>query len=122
LQEKAEATLRLFQGLMRRSPLAAGQMLVALDFHLGPVREVAVVGDPEAEETRRGPRAARGGLPPPQGVALKPAGGDTGKTEELLPLLADKPARGAVTTYVCQNFACQAPLVGAEAAEAALGG
>ena len=52
-REKAAVVLRLFGGLMRESPTAAGQMLLALDFHLGPVQEFAVVGDPAEEETRR---------------------------------------------------------------------
>ena len=37
-------------------------------------------------------------------------------------LLADKPAQADVTTYVCQDFACQAPLLGAAAAEKAFAG
>jgi len=119
LYEKAQATLGLCRGLMEEHPLAAGQMLVALDFYLGPVDEVAVVGDPAAAETQRVLRAARAGFRPHQVVALKPAAGDD-RAEELLPLLAGKTTQGAVTTYVCRNFACQAPLVGAEAAEAAL--
>jgi hypothetical protein len=45
---------------------------------------------------------------------------DEKKLEELLPLLEGKTAQGTVTTYVCENFACQAPLVGAEAVQAAL--
>ncbi len=53
LQEKAETTLRLYRGLLAAHPLAAGQMLLALDFHLGPVQEIAVVGDPASEDTRR---------------------------------------------------------------------
>src|SRR5712692_3788609 len=37
-REKADSTLRLFHEPMTASPIAAGQMLVALDFHLGPVQ------------------------------------------------------------------------------------
>jgi hypothetical protein len=51
-------------------------------------------------------------------VALKAA--DAPAREEILPLLAGKEAQGAVTTYVCRDFTCQAPLVGAAAAEEAL--
>jgi uncharacterized protein YyaL (SSP411 family) len=120
LRDKAEATLGLYRGLLASHPLAAGQMLIALDFHLGPVQEFAVVGDPSAEDTRRVLRAIRGGFRPNKVVALKPASG-AAVEDDLLPLLAGKTARGAVTTYVCQDFACQAPLVGAEAVEAALG-
>ena len=38
-----------------------------------------------------------------------------------LPVFADKAHQGAVSTYICQNYACQAPLIGADAAEQALG-
>ena len=119
LRDKAEATLRLYAGLMKEHPTAMGQMLIALDFDLGPVEEYAVVGDPSAEETRRILRAIRRRFEPDRVVALRPATGEV--RDDLLPLLADKPAQGAATLYVCRDFACQAPLVGAEAVEAALG-
>jgi uncharacterized protein YyaL (SSP411 family) len=119
LLHKAEATLRLFQGLMAEAPYVAGQMLIALDFYLGPAEEIAVVGEEGAEETRRVLRAIRGGFRPNKVVAFKSVGGGD-KVEELIGLLAGKGAAGPVTTYVCRNFACEAPLVGAEAAEAAL--
>jgi uncharacterized protein YyaL (SSP411 family) len=120
LWDKAEATLQLFRGLMAASPLAAGQMLVALDFYLGPVQEFAVVGDLSSADTRRALRMIRGSFRPNTVVAAKSGGKERTSRPDLLPLLADKSARGAVTTYICQNFACQAPLVGVEALEAAL--
>jgi uncharacterized protein YyaL (SSP411 family) len=119
LWDKAEATLRLFRGLMAASPLAAGQMLVALDFYLGPVQQFAVVGDRSDEETGRALAVIRNLFLPNSVVAAKSAAEDTARTD-LLPLLADNTARGAVTTYICQNFTCQAPLVGVEALETAL--
>jgi uncharacterized protein YyaL (SSP411 family) len=119
LLERAERTLRLFRGLLDH-PMAAGQWLTALDFYLGPVQEFAVVGDPAGADTKRVLRAIRGGFRPNRVVALKPAGAEGAAAERAVPLLAGKTADGAVTTYVCQDFTCQAPLVGAEAAEAAL--
>ena len=115
-------------------PFATAQMLIALDFYLGPVRAFAVVGDPATEDTRRVLRAINGGFRPNKVVALRPPGGArTGRgddsppsvvgevREDLLPVLAGKAAVGGeVTTYVCENFACQAPLVGPEAVEAEL--
>jgi uncharacterized protein YyaL (SSP411 family) len=121
LWAKAEATLRAYTGLLAAHPFAAGQMLIALDFYLGPVQEIAVVGDPAAEETRRVLRLIRSGFRPHQVVALKPSRGEA-RAEELLPLLADKTARNGVTMYVCENYTCQAPLIGVEAVAAALGG
>ena len=90
-------------------------MMVALDFYLGPVREVAIIGDPASDETRRVLRAVRKNLTPGQVVALAP-----GPSDAPVALLSGKTSAGAVTTYLCENFACQAPLVGAEAAEKAL--
>ena len=122
LQEKAGATLRLYRGLLGAHPLAAGQMLLALDFHLGPVQEIAIVGDPAAEDTRRVLRLLAASYRPHQVVALKAPRSDEKKLEELMPLLASKTAQGPVTMYVCQNFTCQAPLVGLGAIEAAMSG
>jgi uncharacterized protein YyaL (SSP411 family) len=99
LQEKALATLRFFSGILGQAPQAAGQMLMALDFHLGPVQEFAVVGDPANAETREVLRLIHRDFRPDKVVALK--GPATPKeAEELVPLLADRPASGAVTTYV----------------------
>jgi uncharacterized protein YyaL (SSP411 family) len=94
-------------------------MLSALDFYLGPVQEFAVVGDPGGEQTRRVLRAIRRGFRPNKVVALVAPGVEV--RADVLPLLAGKKAEGAVTTYVCEDFTCRAPLVGAEAVEKALG-
>jgi uncharacterized protein YyaL (SSP411 family) len=120
-RERGEKTLTAFAGLMRDSPTGTGQMLSALDFHLGPVSEVAVIGPRDAEPARRVSRAiGERFLPNVVVAAHDPATGDG--SVELIPLLRDRPARGGVTTYVCQDFACLAPAVGAEAGEAAVAG
>jgi uncharacterized protein YyaL (SSP411 family) len=121
LHDRAETALRLYGELMRSHPFAAGQMLLALDFYLGPVQEFAVVGDPGGEETRRVLRAIHAGFRPNKVVALRPVGGAV--REDLLGLLEGRTAiEGRTTTYLCENFTCREPLVGAEAVEAALKG
>jgi uncharacterized protein YyaL (SSP411 family) len=116
-RQVGERALRNLRGVMQQNPLAAGQLFVALDYWLGPVQEVAVVGDPEADEVQRVLRAARRPFTPRRVLALR-APDDAAAAK--LPLLADKEAKGPVTTYICQNYACQAPLVGAEVAERAM--
>jgi uncharacterized protein YyaL (SSP411 family) len=112
LLEKAETTLRLYSKILTQHPMAAGQMLVALDFYLGPVQEVALVGDPTSEPVQRVLRHLEKTFNPHRVLALKPTGDDVG-----LALLDGKSAQGDVTLYLCENFACQAPLVGVEAIE-----
>jgi uncharacterized protein YyaL (SSP411 family) len=120
LQDKAEAGLRFFRGLMANQPMAAGQMLIALDFHLGTVQEFAIVGNPKAEETQRVLRAIRTGFRPNKVVAMKTDKEDSVSDDKLIPLLASKKSAGTVTTFICENFACQAPLMGAEMVEKTL--
>jgi uncharacterized protein YyaL (SSP411 family) len=120
LQDKADASLRFFRGLMANQPMAAGQMLIALDFHLGPVQEFAIVGNPKAEETQRVLRAIRTGFRPNKVVAMKTDKEDSVSVDKLLPLLASKKSAGTVTTFICENFACQVPLMGADMVEKTL--
>jgi uncharacterized protein YyaL (SSP411 family) len=115
LLSKCERTLRLFAGLMGRSPMAAGQMLNALDFYLGPVQEIAVVGDMAHAEVMEVLRLLRRAFRTNQVVAWK-----AGDEHSAVPLLKEKKPLGNVTTHVCENFACQAPLVGVQALDAKL--
>ncbi|MFO0878600.1 MAG: thioredoxin domain-containing protein [Gemmataceae bacterium] len=116
LLDRAGQTMDLYRDLMEDRPFAAAQMLLALDFRLGPVESVVVVGPPDAEETRRVLRAARNGFQPHRLLALQVPGSSPPKA---IALLHDKSTvEGRVTTYVCRNFTCAAPLVGADAVEA----
>ncbi|HVK12155.1 MAG TPA: thioredoxin domain-containing protein [Gemmataceae bacterium] len=106
----AEGTLAAFAGLMSESPGGTGQMLSALDFHLGPVRELVLTGD-------RGPdfdtalSALRRRFLPTAVVVAHPRGSAEGET---MPLLRVRQATGPVTLYVCERGACQTPEVGLE--------
>jgi uncharacterized protein YyaL (SSP411 family) len=104
LERRAVGVLRLAAPLASRAPSAFGQLLCALDFHLSPPRELAIVASPEDE-------VARAGLAPfaPNAVvAFGPA--------EDIPLLAGKGyVNGRAAVYVCERFACRAPVTDAAA-------
>jgi uncharacterized protein YyaL (SSP411 family) len=119
---KAEETLRGYRETMAEHPAAAGQMLIALDFHLGPTTEVAIVGRTSEPETTRAVQAIARVFRPNQVVAFGDlaSGGRQPPDADFIPLLKDRPAvRDTVTVYVCENFACKAPLIGADAVEKA---
>ncbi len=107
--DKAEKTLELYRGLLSSAPMAVGQMLIALDFHLGPVKEFAVVGD--EERAHEALAILRQGFRPHKVIAWKKP--DDAAND--VPLLQGKTGQGEVTTYICQDFSCQAPIVGIEA-------
>jgi len=99
LARRAESALRLVAGPMSRVPSAFGWGLVALDLHLAPPRELALVGPPDAEVVR----AALRRWDPRAVVAFGPS--------EDVPLLAGKGlVDGEPAVYVCERFACRAPV------------
>jgi uncharacterized protein YyaL (SSP411 family) len=113
LADTAARVLQSFEGMLRESPGAVGQMLCALDFHLGPRREIVVIGSCADPETKRVLEFIRKGYSPNQTVVFHdPTTGPA--PEKLIPLLQGRSAQGAVTTYICENYSCQAPVVGAE--------
>jgi uncharacterized protein len=98
-EERAVAVLRLLHELAPKHPQAFGHLLQALDFHLSPVKEVALVGD----DLRPLERVVRGEFRP----HLVLAGG----AADGVPLLRDRtPVDGRPAAYVCERFACKAPV------------
>ena len=111
----AESSLRLGQGLMENHPSAAGQMLVALDFYLGPTQEIVILGDQENSETAKVLGKLRSRFVPNCVVACRSNASDG--SQPLHPLFDGKQREGdKVMVFVCENFTCQAPVVGADAA------
>ncbi len=103
----AEKMLTANLSLITRYPSAFAQWLCAIDFSLGPVFELAVLGnldDPATQDLldplwhAYHPRLMLAASPYP------PASG-------LPALLADRPlVNNAPTAYVCQGFVCQLPV------------
>ena len=121
LDKLARSTVQSVHLVMERMPTAAGQSLVALDFLLAPAREFAVIAGSDPTELPQALQTIATRFDPHQVVAPAPVAVSTALAQ-LVPLLADRPAReGQVTTYICENFACQAPVVGVPALRTALG-
>ena len=100
-EERAESVLRLFADPALRHPESFAHLLRAVDFHLTPTKEVALVGDDLAELAR----VVRSEHRP----HLVLAGGPEGTTTPEL--LQDRPAiEGKPTAYVCESFTCQQPV------------
>jgi uncharacterized protein YyaL (SSP411 family) len=104
LEERALSPFRLIPSALMHVPSSFGWALVALDLHLAPRREIAIVGPPDSEVAR----AALSRFDPKAVVAFGPADG--------VPLLEGKTlVDGRPAVYVCERFACQAPVTDAAA-------
>ncbi len=114
-EDEAVGVLRLLSPLAGRYPLAFSHLLRAADFHVSPVREVAIVGPPD--EAERLLRVVRGALRP----HLVLAGSFGGGPGNGVPLLEGRRAiDGHATAYVCEHFVCGAPVSTPEGLAAAL--
>jgi uncharacterized protein YyaL (SSP411 family) len=110
-ERAALGALHLLLPLAQRHPLAFGHLLRAADFHLAAVREVAIVGDPV--QARPLWRVVRQRYRPHVVLA--------GGAADGVPLLEGRePVGGHAAAYVCQHFACQAPVSTAAELEQAL--
>jgi uncharacterized protein YyaL (SSP411 family) len=99
LERQAVGVLRLMHTALGRVPSAFGWALCALDLYLSPPRELAIIGTPDDELAR----VALAPFEPNAVVAFGPS--------EEVPLLVGKAqVDGKPTLYVCERFACQAPV------------
>lgn len=110
----AEDILQAAAPMMQQIPMAAGQMLLALDLRLGPLYEIVLVG-PQASQIAHD--AHRQFLPRRVIAAREESAAQTGPLNDLF---AGREADGDCTLYVCQDQTCREPVVGKVDIDAAL--
>ncbi|HET9252736.1 MAG TPA: thioredoxin domain-containing protein, partial [Candidatus Eisenbacteria bacterium] len=119
-EERARSVFRAFSGTVRSIPSAHTQMLSALDFSLRPPREIVIASaDGDAEGAAMAREAARRFQPETVVLWIRPS--EAEMLREFSPLAAEhRPVKGTATAYVCENFACRAPVTGRDALARAL--
>jgi uncharacterized protein YyaL (SSP411 family) len=98
-------------GMMLRYPTAFAQWWCAADFALGPVHEVAVLGDPADPATQSLLQPLWQAYHPRMVLASSPYPTPAGSPA----LLSERPLLyGNPTAYVCRGFVCRQPVDNAE--------
>jgi uncharacterized protein YyaL (SSP411 family) len=109
LEEKAVAIGHAFAGYIQPQPSAYGQLMVAVNFGVGPSYEVVIVGEGDAEDTQAMLAALRSEFVPNKVVLLRPPG----KSPEIIRLAEfakyHSSLNGQATAYVCLNYYCERP-------------
>jgi uncharacterized protein len=123
-------TLAVAQSVMERSPTGAGQMLRALDLWRGPLQELVLIGGANETENAEVVSTIHKSFLPNSVFAYRPAATpataksksrDISRSPQLEPLFTGRAAEGGQPTlYICENYACQAPIIGADTIRAAL--
>jgi len=115
LRVRGQKTIAAFAAALNRFPSAMPQMLVALDFSLTKPKQVIIAGKRGAGDTRDLLDDVHRHYLPNTIVLLADGGaGQKFLAERLEEVKEMKPIGGKATAYVCENFACQAPVTSVE--------
>jgi uncharacterized protein YyaL (SSP411 family) len=110
LEERAAKIGRAFSVSVKESPAAYTQLMVALDFAIGPSYEVVVAGNPDAEDTRTMTRELRRRFLPNKVVLLNHSDRDVPEIVKLAEFTKNQSSIGGkATAYVCVNHSCKSP-------------
>jgi uncharacterized protein YyaL (SSP411 family) len=114
LERLGVGVLRLVAPALTRAPTAFGWALCALDLYLSPPRELAILGHVDSAVARAALRPFQPNTVVAVGGGVRPqdtAAGDMSEGLTPPPLLVGKtPVEGRPAVYVCERFACKAPV------------
>jgi uncharacterized protein YyaL (SSP411 family) len=110
-EERAEKTIGAFRATLSRFPSAMPQMLVALDFSSSKPRQIVIAGKKDAPETKALLAEVHRHFLPKTVLLLADGGeGQNYLGEKIEAIRAMSMVNGKSTAYVCENFACKAPV------------
>jgi uncharacterized protein YyaL (SSP411 family) len=111
LEKRAEQLTGAFAAQVADQPIAYTQLLAALDFMIGPSREIVIAGDPAMERTRAMVEAVQRRFLPNKAVLVRPQGAEGERLAALAPFVeALRPVDQQPMVYICEQYACQAPI------------
>jgi len=111
LEKRSEQLTGAFATQVVNQPIGYTQLLVALDFMLGPSQEIVVAGDPALETTRAMLEAIQRRFLPNKVLLLRPQGAEGRRITALSPFVEGMaPMDRQPTVYICEQYACQAPI------------
>jgi uncharacterized protein YyaL (SSP411 family) len=116
-RDMAEALLGSMQNVVSQYPMGFGKWLCAIDLAINPIKEVAVLGNPERSDTQELARVLWNTYRPHLIAAISdyPPSAESPALLENRHLINNQP-----TAYVCQNFVCLHPVTSAQELSAQL--
>ena len=122
LEQKAEQLIQAFSSKLTSYPPAYTQMLTALDFMIGPQKEIVIAGDPADKDTLKMIRSVRNKFIPNKVFLLRHYGDEGRSLVSLAPFVeAMNPVNGQPTVYICEQYACKRPVTELDELEKVLG-
>ncbi|MGQ9786894.1 MAG: thioredoxin domain-containing protein [Anaerolineae bacterium] len=117
-RDAAEQLLHAMAAFMEQHPSSFGHWLSVAAYHLAPPVLVAVVGSPEAADTRDLLAVLFSQYRPHVDIAFTAPGGEA--MHHILALKGREMQGGRATAYLCHEFSCRPPILDAKELEAQL--
>ena len=109
-EQKAEQLLKVFSREIAAVPIAYAQILIALDFALGPSREIVLAGQKDDPRTEAMVQTVYERFMPNKVVILRPVNAQAKEILAVAPFVKDQNMiSGKTTAYVCENYHCLFP-------------
>ena len=121
LEQRAEQLTRAFSREVTDQPMGYTQLLVALDFMVGPSKEIVIAGDPALESTRDMIDTIQRSFLPNKVLLLRVQGSEDKRLASLSPFVeAMGPLNNQPTVYVCEQYVCKIPITDLDTLKATL--
>ena len=115
LEDKANKIMIAFSKDVKSVPSGYTQMMVGLDFGIGPSYEIVIVGNPEAKDTKEMLNSLRKHFIPNKVVLLRPSDQEAPDIIRLAKFTEYQSSfDGKATAYVCLDYACKMPTTDTE--------
>lgn len=111
LLQEANRQIRAFAKAVEASPISYSFYLMALLFAEGPSKEIVISGSPGDGKMKEMIRLVQTAYLPEAVISLTPQGDDAGTMKFFLPKTEEKPGQPTEPkVYICENYACRAPV------------
>jgi uncharacterized protein len=111
LEKRADELIMAFAAEVTEYPAACTQLLISLDFMIGPSQEIVFAGDPFAETMQEMLSVFQKKFLPNKVMLMHPNGKDGKRIANLCPFL--KPMHSVdhqPTVYLCEQYSCKRPI------------
>ncbi len=110
-EERADQTFQAYASSVVQYPAGFTQFLAALDFMIGPSREIVIAGDLSGEDTQAMLRAVQKLFLPNKVLVLCSDGEEGRRLSALAPYTEGMgPVNEQPAAYICEKYACKRPL------------
>jgi len=109
--QRGQKILDAFSSQLRQSPFSLTEMLLAVDFYIGPRQEIVIAGNASSEDTSKIIKTIYSAFLPNSVILLHEPSKQGEKIESVAAFLeSQNMIDNKATVYFCENYTCKKPI------------